>query len=109
MANLKKLDEIMSELGHQERHVGTGYIREAVSIYERGMSMTKDLYPALAKAAGTTPSRLERAMRHSITSAWARGNTDAQHRLFGYSVDPERGSPMVSEYVARMARICRDD
>ena len=94
----------MNELGHAERQSGTGYIREAVSIYERGMAMTKELYPALAKAAGSTPSRVERTMRHSIQSAWGRGSIDEQRRLFGYSVDPERGVPCVSEYVARLAR-----
>ena len=109
MKNMKKLDTIMNELGHAERQIGTGYIREAVSIYERGMAMTKDLYPALAKAAGSTPSRVERAMRHSIQSAWGRGDYAAQQRYFGYSTDPERGVPCVQEYVARMARAIDED
>ena len=109
MKNMKKLDSIMNELGHAERQIGTEYIREAVSIYERGMAMTKELYPALAKAAGSTPSRVERAMRHSIQSAWTRGNDEVQLRYFGYSIDPGRGAPCVSEYVARMARAIDED
>ena len=104
MKNMKKLDTIMNELGHQERQIGTYYIREAVAIYDRARQWTKDMYPALAEAAGSTPSRVERAMRHSIQSAWTRGSIDEQRRLFGYSVDPERGVPCVSEYVARLAR-----
>lgn len=105
MKNMQKLDKIMNELGHQERQIGTYYIREAVAIYDRARQWTKDLYPALAEAAGAgKAANVERAMRHSIQSAWGRGSYEEQQRLFGHSVDPERGAPCVSEYVARLAR-----
>lgn len=108
MIDEKKLDECMLELGHPENHLGAGYIRLGVPLYDAGCrSMTKELYPAIARAANTTPSRVERAIRHSIETAWMRGNPDAQRRLFGYSIDPYTGKPTVSEYVARMARLCR--
>lgn len=108
MINEQKLDEVMLELGHTENIKGTEYIRIGCALYERDMAMTKELYPAIAKAANTTPSRVERAMRHSITSAWNRGSIDAQRKYFGYTVRPDRGAPTVGEYVARVARICRE-
>lgn len=107
--NEKKLDEVMLELGHRENVLGTGYIRLGAALYERGMAITKDLYPAIAKAANTTPSRVERAMRHSITSAWSRGSLDAQRRYFGYTVNPDTGAPTVGEYLARIVRVCGAD
>ena len=102
----QKLDGIMLELGHAENIKGTEYIRIGCALYERGMSMTKDLYPAIAKAANTTPSRVERAMRNSIVSAWNRGSIDAQRKYFGYTVRPDKGAPTVGEYLARIVRLC---
>ena len=107
--NEQKLDEVMLELGHAENIKGTGYIRIGAALYERGMAMTKELYPAIAKAANTTPSRVERAMRHSITSAWDRGSLEAQRKYFGYTVHPNKGAPTVGEYIARIVRVCGAD
>ena len=110
MINAQKLDSVMLELGHTENLKGTGYIREGVELFHNGcVRMTKELYPEIAKAAGSTPSRVERCMRHAINSAWGRGNIDAQKHYFGYSVSPERGVPTVGEYIARMARVCGED
>lgn len=105
---MSKIDEVMTELGHPDNLLGTSYLREAIKEYRPGMGITKELYPSIAAAAGTTPSRVERAMRHSIDRAWERGSYDAQQRWFGYTVDPSKGRPTVSEYVARMARIYRE-
>lgn len=107
--NEQKLDQVMLELGHTDKIKGTGYIRLGAALYERDMSMTKELYPAIAKAANTTPSRVERAMRHSITSAWSRGSLDAQRKYFGYTVHPDKGAPTVGEYLARIVRVCGAD
>ncbi len=107
--NEQKLDEVMLELGHTDNIKGTGYIRIGAALYERDMMMTKELYPAIAKAANTTPSRVERAMRHSITSAWNRGSMEAQRKYFGYSVHPDKGAPTVGEYLARIVRVCGAD
>jgi two-component system response regulator (stage 0 sporulation protein A) len=106
---MSKIDQYMKELGHPENLSGTDYLRSAVRAYEQGMSLTKELYPAIAKAAGSTPARVERAMRHSIETAWVRGDLDAQRRYFGCTIDPQRGKPTVGEYVATMARICREN
>jgi two-component system response regulator (stage 0 sporulation protein A) len=110
MINSQKLENAMLELGHPENLSGTGYLREGVELYNAGLTrMTKELYPAIAKAANTTPARVERAMRHSISAAWARSCRESQQRFFGNSINPETGTPTVGEYVARMARICRED
>lgn len=108
MINERKLDEILLELGHDDFNRGTAYIREAARYYQPGMAMTKELYPALAKAHDTSPARVERCMRHSIEKAWGRNDFHVQQRYFGWSVDPERGKPTVGEYVARLSKICRE-
>lgn len=109
MINEKKLDEVMLELGHRDNIKGTEYLRIGASIYDRKASLTRELYPAIAAAANSTASRVERAMRHSINSAWGRGSYEAQRKYFGYSVDPEKGCPTVGEYLARIARVCSED
>lgn len=108
MVNEQKLDDILLELGHDDFNRGTAQLRVAVKMYEPGMSMTKELYPAIAKAAGSTGSRVERCMRHSIEKAWARNDIQGQLKYFGWSIDPARGRPTVGEYVARLAKICRE-
>lgn len=109
MINSQKLENVMLELGHPENLIGTGYIREGVELYNAGMTrMTKELYPAIAKAAGTTASRAERAMRHSISAAWMRSCRESQHKYFGNTINPETGTPTVGEYIARLARVCRE-
>lgn len=109
MIDARKLDECMMELGHPENQLGAEYIRMAVPMYESGLRhMTKELYPGIAAAANTTPSRVERAIRYSIETAWNRGSPEAHNRMFGNSIDPDTGKPTNSEYLARMARLCRD-
>lgn len=108
--NKQKLEEIMLDLGHAENLLGTGYLRHGVELYDQGMRrMTKELYPAIAEMTGSTPTRVERAMRHSIETAWDRGSELTQLQYFGWSVNPDKGAPTVGEYVARMARVCHAD
>lgn len=104
----KKLEAVMLELGHDDLNRGTEYLREAVELYRPGVLLTRELYPALAKAHDSTPGGVERCMRHSIEKAWSRGSEAARLQYFGYSYDPETGRPRVGEYVARIARLCRE-
>lgn len=104
----KNVDKMLRELGHPANLSGTALLRRAACIYEPGMMMTKDLYPALARAVDSTPARVERCMRHSIETAWMRSPLDVQLRWFGNTVDPQRGKPTVGEYVATLAHICRE-
>ena len=108
MVNEQKLDDILLELGHDDFNRGTAQLRQAVKMYEPGMMMTKELYPALGRAVGSTASRVERNMRHTIERAWSRNDLQARLRYFGATVDPQRGKPTVGEYVARLHRLCRE-
>lgn len=109
MFDKAKLERMMLELGHPENLLGTEYLRIGAEMYRPGIAVTKELYPAIAKLANTTPARVERNMRHSISTAWSRGSWEAQQRYFGSSVSPDRGVPTVGEYVARVARVCREN
>ena len=66
-------------------------------------SITKILYPGIAKKFDTTPSRVERAIRHAIEVAWSRGKMDTIDELFGYTVSTGKGKPTNSEFVALIA------
>ena len=66
-------------------------------------SITKVLYPTIAKQHNTTPSRVERAIRHAIEVAWSRGKMDTIDELFGYTVSYGKGKPTNSEFVALIA------
>lgn len=71
--------------------------------------MTYSVYPTIAEAHGTTPSRVERAMRHAIETAWNRGDIDFINRIFGHTVDAEKGRPTNSAFIARVASKVRID
>jgi two-component system response regulator (stage 0 sporulation protein A) len=86
---------------------GYRYLRDAIVAVAKNMNLlsgvTKELYPMIAKQYGTTPSRVERAIRHAIELAWDRGNTDFLNRFFGYTLNFERGKPTNSEFIAMVA------
>ena len=66
-------------------------------------SVTKVLYPTVAKMYNTTPSRVERAIRHAIEVAWDRGDVDVLSSYFGYTIQSQRGKPTNSEFIAMIA------
>ena len=66
-------------------------------------AITKVLYPQVAKTFGTTPSRVERAIRHAIEVAWDRGDLDTLQKFFGYTVSNTKGKPTNSEFIALIA------
>ena len=66
-------------------------------------AITKVLYPQVAKTFATTPSRVERAIRHAIEVAWDRGDLDTLQRFFGYTVSNTKGKPTNSEFIALIA------
>ncbi len=91
-----------------ETHIkGYQYLREAIIIAVNDMdvinAITKVLYPQVAKTFGTTPSRVERAIRHAIEVAWDRGDLDTLQRFFGYTVSNTKGKPTNSEFIALIA------
>lgn len=108
---VKDLDVVVSQIMHQigvPAHIrGYQYLREAIilSVKDNEMisSVTKILYPTVAKTFKTTPSRVERAIRHAIEVAWDRGDVDVLSSYFGYTIQNERGKPTNSEFIAMIS------
>lgn len=98
---------IIHEIGVPAHIKGYQYLRDAImmSVDDNEMlnSITKMLYPSIAKRHKTTPSRVERAIRHAIEVAWSRGKMDTIDELFGYTVSNGKGKPTNSEFVALIA------
>lgn len=107
----KNLEEdvtnIIHEIGVPAHIKGYQYLRDAIIMVVNDMEMlnsiTKILYPTIAKKHQTTPSRVERAIRHAIEVAWSRGKMDTIDELFGYTVHNEKGKPTNSEFIALIA------
>lgn len=108
MINASLLDNKLLYLGFREVNSGTDMLRYAVKVWEPGMMVSKELYPMVAKEFGSTPSRVERAMRGAIECAWERGDPTTIDHCFGYTISADKGKPTVGEFVSRMARVCAD-
>ena len=95
---------IIHEIGVPAHIKGYQYLRDAIimSVENREVinSITKVLYPTIAKMNQTTPSRVERAIRHAIEVAWSRGKMDTINELFGYTISTGKGKPTNSEFIA---------
>ena len=98
---------IIHEIGVPAHIKGYQYLRDAIimSVDNREVinSITKVLYPTIAKMNKTTPSRVERAIRHAIEVAWSRGKMDTIDELFGYTIHTGKGKPTNSEFIALIA------
>ena len=98
---------VIHEIGVPAHIKGYQYLREAIIIAVNDMdvinAVTKVLYPQVAKTFSTTPSRVERAIRHAIEVAWDRGDLDTLQRFFGYTVSNTKGKPTNSEFIAMIA------
>jgi len=95
---------MIHEIGVPAHIKGYQYLRDAIMMSVKDMEMlnsvTKVLYPTIAKNHQTTPSRVERAIRHAIEVAWSRGKMDTIDELFGYTVSIGKGKPTNSEFIA---------
>lgn len=98
---------IIHEIGVPAHIKGYQYLREAIMLAVADMdvinAITKVLYPQVAKTFQTTPSRVERAIRHAIEVAWDRGDLDTLQKFFGYTVSNTKGKPTNSEFIALIA------
>ena len=98
---------IIHEIGVPAHIKGYQYLRDAIILSVNDMEMlnsiTKILYPTIAKKHQTTASRVERAIRHAIEVAWSRGKMDTIDELFGYTVSTGKGKPTNSEFIALIA------
>lgn len=101
------ITNIIHEVGVPAHIKGYQYLRDAITMVVEDMDLlgavTKELYPAIAKLNNTTPSRVERAIRHAIEVAWNRGKIETINKLFGYTVHNDKGKPTNSEFIAIIA------
>ena len=98
---------IIHKIGVPAHIKGYQYLRTAIMMTIENSdlinSVTKILYPTVAKKYQTTSSRVERAIRHAIEVAWDRGDLDTLNAYFGYTIQNERGKPTNSEFIAMIA------
>ena len=96
--------DMIHEIGVPAHIKGYQYLREAIMMSVQDMEMlnaiTKLLYPTIAGKYQTTPSRVERAIRHAIEVAWSRGRMETLDALFGYTINTGKGKPTNSEFIA---------
>ncbi|MDE6182123.1 MAG: sporulation transcription factor Spo0A [Eubacteriales bacterium] len=102
-----KVTSILHEIGVPAHIRGYHYMREAIIMAIGDIDVlnyiTKELYPSIAKKCNTTPSRVERAIRHAIEVAWSRGRVDIIDNFFGYTINNHKGKPTNSEFIALIA------
>ena len=102
-----RVTEIIHQIGVPAHIKGDQYLRDsilmAIEDEEIINSITKRLYPAVAKKHATTSSRVERAIRHAIEVAWDRGDVDVLNSYFGYTIHTSRGKPTNSEFIAMIS------
>jgi len=102
-----EVTDMIHEVGVPAHIKGYQYLRDAIMMViqdsEMLNSITKILYPTIAKRNQTTPSRVERAIRHAIEVAWSRGNMEIINTLFSYTVSTGKGKPTNSEFIALIA------
>lgn len=103
----QQVTQMIHEVGIPAHIKGYFYLRDAILMVIDRVDLlggiTKELYPAVANAHHTTPSRVERAIRHAIEVAWNRGNIDTINGIFGHTVNQEKGKPTNSEFIAMLA------
>mgnify|MGYP004613107105 FL=1 len=103
----RMVTSIIHEVGVPAHIKGYQYVREAIVIAVQDMdvinAVTKVLYPEVARRYNTTASRVERAVRHAIETAWDRGDLETLQRYFGYTVNSTKGKPTNSEFIAMIA------
>lgn len=104
--SIADITEVLSTLGMPANLLGYKYLRAAIQMAVKNpdllSSITKVIYPTVAKEFGTTASNVERSIRHAIEVAWDRGDIERLHNRFGYSVDPNRGRPTNAEFISRI-------
>jgi len=106
--NLEALvTNVIHEVGVPAHIKGYQYLREAIMMVVNNIDIinqiTKQLYPEIAFKYATTPSRVERAIRHAIEVAWGRGQSDTVENIFGYTISAAKGKPTNSEFIAMIA------
>lgn len=103
----QKVTDLIHEIGVPAHIKGYKYVREAIILAVTNpdiiSAITYELYPEIAKTFQTTPSRVERAIRHAIEVAWTNGDMDTLTGIFGYTVSNTKGKPTNSQFIALLA------
>ena len=101
------MSELLHDLGIPSQMKGYQYLREGIlMLYEQASligGITKEVYPEIASRYNTTPSRVERAIRHAIEVSWNRADYDVMNKIFGHSIDYDRAKPTNSEFMATLS------
>jgi len=104
---IEEITKIIHEIGIPAHIKGYLYLRDAIAMVVEEIellgSVTKVLYPRIAEKFETTPSRVERAIRHAIEVAWSRNSVETIKKFFGYTINTEKGKPTNSEFIALIA------
>lgn len=102
-----RVTDLIHELGVPANLKGYRFLRDAISLSVMNMdvmnAVTKELYPAIAEINSTTPSKVERAIRHAIEVVWRKGNLDKLEELFGFTIREDKGKPTNSNFIAIIA------
>ncbi len=102
-----QITKVIHRIGVPAHIKGYRYLRTAImmAVEDREIinTVTKVLYPTVAERYDTTPSRVERAIRHAIEVAWDRGDIDVLNSYFGYTIQNSRGKPTNSEFIAMIS------
>jgi two-component system response regulator (stage 0 sporulation protein A) len=102
-----EIANIIHGIGVPAHIKGYQYLREAIMMVVNNVDLlsgiTKELYPGIAEKFSTTPSRVERAIRHAIEVAWSRGRIETINKYFGYTIHDEKGKPTNGEFIAMVA------
>jgi len=102
-----EVTNIIHQMGVPAHIKGYQYLRDAILLVISEVNLlgavTKELYPLIADKYQTTPSRVERAIRHAIELAWDRGNVEMMNKFFGYTINIQRGKPTNSEFIAMVS------
>lgn len=103
----KEITKLLHTLGMPAHVLGYEYTREAILITLGNKdilrAITRELYPAVSKRFNTTPTRVERAIRHAVELAWDRGDLDTIQKFFGFTTSPKKGKPTNKEFLSALA------
>ena len=109
----QNISKLLQEIGVPAHIKGYQYLREAITIVFEDVdvlnSITKVLYPRVAELHATTPSRVERAIRHAIEVAWSRGDVETISKMFSHTINKSKAKPTNSEFIAMIADKLRFD
>ncbi len=109
----RTVSRLLHDMGVPAHIKGYLYLKEGISLIYQNVEMigaiTKEVYPRIAEKFATSPTRVERAIRHAIEVSWNRGQLEFLHEVFGYTINMKKGKPTNGEFMAMLADKIRMD